>query len=596
MAGSIDTLRTTLTTLQRAQEVSTANVARYGTDAPRQHAELSLGTNGGVISGLMMTGTSSSFDEQLAQTMRNYQTKTAALQRRDDTYIQFENRILGRPGESTSFFHSLNNMADSFKMLATDGKSFLGTLSSIKGWAQDIIDAGNTIQNERHRADVDLNESVTTINQTLQNLASLNQRVAFAKNEEKSILIDQRRSMLHELSGHIGIQILEGPNNTIDVLTTSQIQLVTGNQAGQFIHSPASSVAANTIYNPVLYKNIGTTNGAWDATSFIAQSNGLMASLLDIRDTFLPNAQEQLDVIAKSTVDAFNAMHNQGTSLNAPSVMTGEALPNGDMVATTTGITGTGTVRIGTIDKLTGNITTSVDIDLSTLTTINDVLTSINGSITVSASITHGTLVLTSTNPNHGLVISHEEGTEQPKIGLTNTPSHTKGFSHFFGLNNLFSNTATTTLTGFSQTIKVRSDIESSRGQKIAIAYAKHPTTGNWSIGNRTTHLANDMSDIINQSSTTFPDTAELPSTTISIRNYSLAFLDRHIRSMQTNRDNTTNASSVLSGLSERAYNESGVDIQQEFLLMQKLAQDTDLVVSALALINKMLDNIIDKL
>lgn len=600
MSGAVGTLTTTLSTYQKVQTVEAANISRYGTDSPRQQVELAISTSSGNVTGLVLSGTSSAFDEQLAKTMRDFQAKTAALQRLDDTNMQLEQRIFGAPGQSASFFHSLSSMSANLKTLATDGKSFAGALSGIQQWTQDMVSAGNAVQAERQRADADLASSVVAVNKLLQDIASFNQQISQATGIEQTTLIDQRRGSLHELSAYIGIQTIPGSDGySLDVMSSSQAQLVIGTQAVSFSVPSAAAPAAATVYAPVTFTPVGSTAAQVDATSMLMDSNGRMASLLNIRDKFLPGVQEQIDVIAQQTAQVFNELHNQGTSRYAPNTLTGEILPGGTSVVSTTGVSGTGTIRIGVMDKVTGDVAMHVDINLATITTVDDIVTAINSGVGggVTATINNGVLVLAANDPTKGVVVGHAASDlAEPSIGFSTGIAYTRGFSNFFGLNNLFADVNQNGTVGFSQALKIRPDIVANSGLGLSLAYAKHPASGAWSVGNQSTQLVADMGELTASASVTFPLTAQVPGTTDNIRSYALSFLDRQVRSIQANRDNLNNTSQVLAGLSEQAYNQNGVDIHKEFMLMQQYAQNADIVIAAIAVINEMIDEILNRL
>jgi len=135
--------------------------------------------------------------------------------------------------------------------------------------------------------------------------------------------------------------------------------------------------------------------------------------------------------------DQVNAIHNSGVAFPGPTQITGSlALPAGGA----TPITAMGFIRIGTVDATGTMNAPRLDLDLGTIATAADIVTAINGTagLNIAASIdTSGRLALTSVTGDR-LVIADPEPPSALAPSAIEIAGTTRGFSHFFGLNNFF--------------------------------------------------------------------------------------------------------------------------------------------------------------
>jgi flagellar hook-associated protein FlgK len=148
-----------------------------------------------------------------------------------------------------------------------------------------------------------------------------------------------------------------------------------------------------------------------------------------------------------------------------------------------------GVVRVGVVDNTTGNyIKAPLDLDLTAgPQTINAVIATINaylGADGTAALNADGQLVVTATNANQGvaMVSMTDPEAKQTVAGSGNN----LGFSHYFGLNDLFTTGArfigdgVAGKVGLTQSLDIRADIKEtpsflSRGMASTEAFVTHP-------------------------------------------------------------------------------------------------------------------------
>jgi flagellar hook-associated protein 1 FlgK len=171
--------------------------------------------------------------------------------------------------------------------------------------------------------------------------------------------------------------------------------------------------------------------------------SGKLFGLLDLRDRILPEVATELAELTAGAADALNLAHNNSASYPAPQILAGRntGLVAADLHnftgATTLAVTGAGGDLVKRID---------IDFDAGTLsvdggaaaaigTTVGSLTTAINAALggDGTASFANGALTLAAANANNGLATLQDETAPSERGG--------RGFSHFFGLNDLVSST-----------------------------------------------------------------------------------------------------------------------------------------------------------
>jgi flagellar hook-associated protein 1 FlgK len=190
-----------------------------------------------------------------------------------------------------------------------------------------------------------------------------------------------------------------------------------------------------TGFNPILLDGV-------DQTTLL--QTGKLSGLIHIRDTALVNEQEKLDQFANVMSFEMNRAMNRGSSLPPPPTLTGSEVG----FAGATAFSGTGTFRVAVINPQ-GIVQSAATINLVGMTTVNDLVTALNGVANIATSLnSSGQLVISSTLANTGVSLNEMNS----NIGALN-----QGVSHFFGMNNLFEGAgASTGTSNGAETITVK--------------------------------------------------------------------------------------------------------------------------------------------
>lgn len=174
--------------------------------------------------------------------------------------------------------------------------------------AQNLADAFNSVSGSLSQQQNGLNSQVTAdvsqINALSSQIAALNPQIATAQSQGKDpgALEDQRDQLVQSLSKLVGISQTQTEDG-ITLTTTNGTPLVVGNTAN----------ALQTTTGTDGMQHVLDSNGN-DITSNL--SGGDLGGVISVRDTSIPQLQNNLDTLANQFATAFNAMQTKGFDQN----------------------------------------------------------------------------------------------------------------------------------------------------------------------------------------------------------------------------------------------------------------------------------------
>lgn len=326
--GFIAGLQTSLSGMKVAQsqlEVISRNVANadtvgYSRKIGNQKNLVLAGTSVGVT----FNGTTRAFDEGLLKSYLSSNTSSGALSAKTDYFAKAE-ILLGTPQSDNSIAANVSNLQKYFDTFATDVTSSAGRYSLLTA-ADTVTSRLNSISSEiqklRGDADMEIRDSVESINKLLDQLDELNDKIVkynVLGYDGTADLEDQRDAALRELSEYIDITYFKRDNGAI-VIQTSGGETLLDKDPHYLSHSAIAQASASSTYAG------GSIGGIYldgeDITSKIR--DGKIKGLIEVRDESLPSLQSQLDELAGVLKEQINNVHNQGTAYpNTPSTLTG---------------------------------------------------------------------------------------------------------------------------------------------------------------------------------------------------------------------------------------------------------------------------------
>jgi len=425
---------TGLFTNQAALGVTSNNIANintpgYARQVVRQESIVSGSQSGGVrISGIERV-----VDKFLV-------TSTYAAEADYSRYKierSFHDRIqafLGRPDQNDSLSGKVDDVFNAFSELALNPLSTIlkeSAVSSIDLFGAEIGNLAENIQKLRLDASNQISDKVDLVNSIVERINNINPLIAkeTVTGGNPGSLIEKRSQALTELSSLIDISITDTGNNGVQVSTSSGVALV-GTVRSELRYTPPGTVTSSTPFSAITVHQVDPVTGNVLPSNQTLDGDilsGELKGLLVLRDKELPEIALELGNLASGFMDEINRVHNLNSSVPAPNFLGGI---NSGLLATDNH-NFTGQAEFAVTDG-SGLLVQKVNIDFGVIgPTMNDVITAVNAGLggAGTMAMSGGVLTLTAANVADGVSISQVAGNESARAG--------RGFSHFFGMNNL---------------------------------------------------------------------------------------------------------------------------------------------------------------
>ncbi|MEH6633337.1 MAG: flagellar hook-associated protein FlgK [Halopseudomonas aestusnigri] len=427
LTSALHTATNALLVTQSSISVASSNVSNAGTEG---YTRKTLATDSVVLSGygagVTTGGVTSSADPFLSASIIE-QSSDAGEANIIAAYLDQLQQGLGSTSSGTNLTADVAALISELLSLSStpesDSQAAL-VVSAAEDLAQELSSQSANIQDLRDQANNGIAQSVSDINQSLSVIDQLNEQILLANSQGTSTLDleDKRTLELEKLATELDISYFTTSDNQTYVYTNSGQPLV-DSQVHELSYDPAANVDAALSY-PGGFDAI-TLNGK-DITEDI--SGGELAGFVALRDDILPEQQDTLDVMTQSLMSEVNAVYENGVAYPAPATITGTENFTGP-----DSFTGTGDVRVALMDSE-GNLQAYQDIDLSTLSTINDVVAAVDSIAGISASLSaDGNLIIEADDPSMGIGLSQLDSA----VGVD-----AESFSSFFGVQQFFTGTS----------------------------------------------------------------------------------------------------------------------------------------------------------
>ena len=342
--------------------------------------------------------------------------------------------LFGDPGGDAGFFSQVDGVFSSFAAMAESATSSplrQEALFKVEALFGDAGRISTQIQSVRENADARVKTAVEKANSLLQQIEALNVEIsrAQANNGDSSGSETNQAKLISDLSSLMDIKVVGRTNGGVTVRTSAGL-LLAGQGAAKLEYRAAGAVNAESTFDDIYV----TEPGGQRRSLTEGLKSGEIKGLLELRDTEAPAAAERLAELVTHVADELNRAHNANSSVPAPTTLTGKNVGQ-SLETALTGFTGTTTIAV---TNAAGVIQARADVVFSGATmTVNGVAatpstflatlnTQLGGSAT--ASFVNGALSLSATGTN-GVAIADDATSPSTKAG--------RGFSHYFGLNDL---------------------------------------------------------------------------------------------------------------------------------------------------------------
>ncbi|MGE5504097.1 MAG: flagellar hook-associated protein FlgK [Actinomycetota bacterium] len=316
----LNTALSGLLTSQRALDVISQNVVNVNTPGYTRkvmspESRVVNGVGAGVQEGAVLR----SVDEGLVSDIRRQASQLEGLKSLQDYYPRIED-LFGKVGDTSSVAHIVQTLQNSFEVLATEADKPAQQWSTIQAAVQlsgNLQQSSTTLQNLRLEADRAVADTVTQINEQLTNIADLNQKIV--RNTTIGLdaedLKDKRDTALTTLAGLMDISYYERSDGSM-LVYTGQGRTLVDNTASSLSHAATTTTDASLSLAGGNFNTITLTNFTDDLGATV--QGGKLKTLLNLRDTIIPNLQANLDELSSQLKDGINQVHNRGTTLPQP--------------------------------------------------------------------------------------------------------------------------------------------------------------------------------------------------------------------------------------------------------------------------------------
>lgn len=287
-------------------DVTGQNIANLNTEGyVRRRLELAERQIVSGVGGVEVVGVRAARDQFVDQRMRS-ELPAESRDNAMSSALSVIETSLGTTGQSID--GALANLFKAFSGLSSDPQSAVsrdGVVLQGTRVATSFNEMAQRLTDSLYQADSDMRASVGQINSLTKTIAKLNQQIGDAPtNADIAPLKDRLDTALQDLSKITNISVITHPNGTADVTVASGHPLVVGKSSYDLsvANAPVTGLA-----------EIRTSEGT-DITATL--DSGSLGGQRTVRDTLVPDYQQQLDQLAFDFAGAVNTVSQSGFDLN----------------------------------------------------------------------------------------------------------------------------------------------------------------------------------------------------------------------------------------------------------------------------------------
>jgi len=317
LSQALSTSTAGLRTTQAALALVAANVANAETPGYVRkqllQATSAAGANGVSV---RIAEVTREFDQYIQRQLRVETAGGAYADMRAQFYSRLQ-QVYGTPGSDVALETVFNNFTDALQALTTSPDSAAArsaVLSTARVLAQQLNGMTTDIQALRSDAEMGLADSVARANNAMTQIAAINRQLSTSAPNDAAAatLLDQRDAYIDELSRLMDIKVVKNDYNQINIFSNSGVQLV-GVEASTLAFDAQGTVTPSAKWDrDPLLRTVGTltlvspTGSQMDLIASGAIRSGEIAAYIEMRDSVLVEAQNQLDQLAAAMSSALS--------------------------------------------------------------------------------------------------------------------------------------------------------------------------------------------------------------------------------------------------------------------------------------------------
>ena len=228
-----------LATTARWSELTAGNIANASNEG---FVRKDLVVQSSVTGGVFVTGISREVDSNLN---RMYRLEVAGVARQEIIANELDGYSfqLGNPSDTLSISGQLSQLYAGFGLLSNspgDVSLQNNVLASANGLTRGLNEASNSLAQTRTNVSAGIQNDVSTVNDRLSTIASLNAQIMVesAPTERRAILQDERAAEIDALSQLMNINVSQDTDGNLNIATGGGTQLVDRDAVFQVTYDP----------------------------------------------------------------------------------------------------------------------------------------------------------------------------------------------------------------------------------------------------------------------------------------------------------------------------------------------------------------------
>ena len=276
-------------------------------------------------SGYVGSGSQTVDVRRLASDFLTSQVRTANSQNSElQTFKSQISQLDGLLSDSTTGITPAMQKFFATLQTASQDPSSIPAREAVLAQAQGMAKSFNTLYDQIDKQNGQINDQLSAltnqVNALAKSVGSLNDAIARSKaaGGAPNDLIDSREQAIKQLSGMIGLQVVEQDDGALNLFVGTGQPLVVGNTVSSMTAKPGTD-------DPSRFQ-IVLTSGSTEQNVTSQLSGGEMGGLLSYRDTALDHAYNSLGQLSLTLADTVNKQLGQGLDLsgNAGSALFGD--------------------------------------------------------------------------------------------------------------------------------------------------------------------------------------------------------------------------------------------------------------------------------
>ena len=315
MADLLSTSVSGLLAFQQALDVTSNNISNaattgYSTETANLAEQPGQFTGAGYIgSGVAVQSVTRAYNAQLTQQVRTSQSSYSSYNTLATQSQQIDNMLSDSNSGLSASLQSFVNALQSVSTSPTSTAVRQALLSQGQALAQQLQNYDGQIAQYGSQLESQLSSDVSQINTLASNIASLNQQIAAASasGQTPNQLLDQRGTLIDQLSKYVSVQTVAQSNGATDVYIGNGQALVSGSVAQQLTTIPGA-------YDPTQL-DIGIKSATTVTDLTTEMTGGELGGLLSARSQVLNPARNAIGQISVALATIVNQQQQSGMTL-----------------------------------------------------------------------------------------------------------------------------------------------------------------------------------------------------------------------------------------------------------------------------------------